>query len=160
MVWWTQLFKGRHPSRADAWETYVQEVCGTAVRRVRRQFQENQVHEFLARTPEAVFVVDERQRITLWNAAARELVGFRPDEVLGLHCFEVLRSRDDNGCAVCRRDCPAHRAASAGDTVPTRDLIITTKRRGPRRVCATTMVLPFSGLAHLLLDYWGPSQRA
>jgi hypothetical protein len=87
-----------------------------------------------------------------WNAAADRLVGLSSAEVLGERCFEVLKSRDLNGCAVCREGCPAHRAAASGEAVATRDVIIRTRPRGPVRVRSTTVVLPSGWLAHLLID--------
>jgi len=146
------------PDTPEAWETFTREICESAVLRIRRHFEAHQVFDFLSNTPEAVCVVDEGQRIVLWNTAASRLVGYNSVEVLGKRCFEVLKSRDEKGCAVCREDCPAHRAAASGESVATRDVIIDTKGRGPVRVCSATVVLPDKWLAHLLIDHYpGPT---
>jgi len=120
---------------------------------VRQRFESPRVFGFLSNTPEAVCVVDAGQRIALWNSAASRLVGFGSTDVVGQRCFEVLKSRDESGCLVCRKDCLAHQAAASGEVVATRNLIITTRNRGPIRVCSTTVVLPDKHLAHLLIDH-------
>jgi PAS domain S-box-containing protein len=137
----------------EAQETFTRGICETAVLRTRRRFGSHQIFGFLSNTPAAVCVVDERQHIALWNSAASQLVGFGSADVVGKRCFEVLKSRDESGCLVCRKNCPAHQAAASGETVATRDLIITTRNRGPIRVCSTTVVLPDKYLAHLLIDH-------
>jgi PAS domain S-box-containing protein len=165
MAWWKEHPAGRwvphlghrpvgRRDLVQSGETFTRGVCETAVQRIRRHFESHQVFEYLSNTPEAVCVVDDRQRIVLWNTAAARLVGLAPMEVQGKHCYEVLQSRDEMGCAVCRKNCPAHSAAASGRAVPTRDVVITTKRRGPVRVCAATVVLPDRWLAHLLIDHY------
>lgn len=47
-----------------------------------------------------VFIIDRLFRITSFNRMARELTGFGPKEVLGKHCWEVLRSNRDRKSVV------------------------------------------------------------
>ena len=63
------------------------------------------VFDFVANTTDGVMAVDGDQTIVLWNASASATLGYEPSEVLGKPCYSVLRSRDAQGCAFCRRDC-------------------------------------------------------
>jgi PAS domain S-box-containing protein len=46
-----------------------------------------------------LFVVNQRRRITAFNRRAREITGFRQDEVLGRYCWEVFQAdRCKTGC--------------------------------------------------------------
>ena len=144
---------GRVNKRAlRAREIFTREICETAVLRIRQRFESHHAFDFLSNTPEAVCVIDAAQRIALWNPAASRLVGFGSTDVVGQRCFEVLKSRDESGCPVCRKNCPAHQAAASGEAVATRNVIIRTRDRGPIRVCSATLVLPDKHLAHLL--FW------
>ena len=111
-------------------------------------------YEFLSRTGDGVCVVDGEQRIVLWNDAASGLLGFAPDEALGRRCYEVFGGTDEAGCAVCRRDCTAWRAARCGEPVPVRDVRVRTRDAGRIPVSVSTISLPaswheLSVLAHL-----------
>jgi len=100
------------------------------------------VFDLFEATLDGVFAVDRRQRIVFWNRAAREILGYEPDEVLGRHCYEVMRSVDGSGCAICRNRCTTVRASLRGELSPTRDVQVDTKDRGRLWINVTTFVLP------------------
>ena len=61
--------------------------------------------DLLEATLDGVFAVDRRQRIVLWNRAAREILGFEPDAVLGRSCYKIIGSVDESGCTICQKRC-------------------------------------------------------
>jgi PAS domain-containing protein len=132
--------------------SFTHRVCKEAVNRTHKDFELSHAFSFLANTREAVVVVDAQQRIVLWNFAAHKLVGYHPAEVIGKHCYTVLRARDHAGCAVCSKDCETHRAAAAGTAVTTRNLLIESETGAFLRVSAITVVFPHGWLAHFLID--------
>ena len=113
--------------------------------------------DFLGKTGDGAIVVDSGQRIVLWNGAARRMLGFDPEDVIGRFCYEVLGGTDEEGCVVCRKGCFAIRAASRGEILDTREVQLRTK--SVRKICVdlTTVLLPsrwreLSVLAHLFRD--------
>jgi DNA-binding CsgD family transcriptional regulator len=67
-------------------------------------------------TPPA-FASDSRDRIVFWNQGARELLGKRADEVLGLRCYEAIGGRDVFGNRFCYANCAVLATVRAGDNV-------------------------------------------
>ncbi|MEA3335764.1 MAG: LuxR C-terminal-related transcriptional regulator [Chloroflexota bacterium] len=68
---------------------------------------------------DGVFVIDEDQRIVYWNRAAQDILGYRPEDVLGRSCHEIIRGRDDDDRAWCRANCHVTLTAQAGDQIDT-----------------------------------------
>jgi DNA-binding CsgD family transcriptional regulator len=64
--------------------------------------------------PPAAFAVDPDGRLLSWSREAEELLGWRPDEVLGRSCFDVLRGKDPFGNRYCGERCPIRTAAVLG----------------------------------------------
>ena len=62
--------------------------------------------EQLSHTGDGVFGVDRKRRIVLWNRAARSLLGYRAEEVLGRYCYEVIQGCDGDGAQICGMGCP------------------------------------------------------
>ena len=83
--------------------------------------------EFLTRfdTADGVFAVDLRQRIVHWSRRAQELLGYRPEDVVGKPCYEVLGGRDSRNYLFCRRDCPVMVNSRRGRTTPDYDILCT-----------------------------------
>jgi PAS domain S-box-containing protein len=116
-----------------------------------------EVFDFFAKTEDGALVVDATQRIVFWNASARRMLGFHPDQVLGRHCYQVMAGADEKGCAVCRQDCLAILGASRGKIIATRKLSLCTKDGPKIWASVTTLVLPsrwrdLTVLAHLFRD--------
>jgi PAS domain-containing protein len=143
-------YQCRVDAGVDPATLFARRVSEQAVLRVRRRFESQRAFDFLANTEEAVCVIDDRQRIVLWNAGAGDLLGFEPRDVLDRCCFDVLRAQDATGTAVCRRCCGPRLAVAAGKLVPSYDLHVMTKNNGRLRVKAATIVLPSRWVAHLL----------
>ncbi len=63
--------------------------------------------------PVAIWVSDEHMRLSYVNEAAERLFEITGD-VVGCHCFEIVRGRDASGAPFCRPDCPAAAAIRDG----------------------------------------------
>ncbi len=78
------------------------------------------LREALIHAGEAAMVVDGRQRVVLWNAAAEKLLGWRAKEVVGRPCYRVVIGHDRTGHLVCCPGCPESVMARAGEPIPPR----------------------------------------
>lgn len=59
----------------------------------------------IARSGEAVFALDSRDRVIYWSRKCEEILSRRAEEVLGRSCFEVMCGRDVHGNLHCYRNC-------------------------------------------------------
>ncbi len=73
----------------------------------------------LDRAAEGAFLIDKNQRIIFWNQAAREMLGYAPDEVMGRSCYDVIQGRDDHDHTWCRGNCSVTARAKTGQPVET-----------------------------------------
>ncbi|HLY32018.1 MAG TPA: PAS and helix-turn-helix domain-containing protein [Ktedonobacterales bacterium] len=63
--------------------------------------QEHELVLDVLQIADAAFAVNASQQIVAWNDAAERLLGYRADEVLGAHCFDILtagRGADSHEC--------------------------------------------------------------
>ena len=74
-------------------------------------------------TDDGVFGVDSQQRITHWSASAQRILGFRPEDVIGKPCYEVVGGRDSRNHRFCRRNCPVLANARRGRPTPDYDVL-------------------------------------
>ena len=112
----------------------------------------------LANAADAAFAIDEDQRITYWNQAAQDLLGYTPDEVVGRLCHEILGGRDDRDRAICRYHCHVATTALTGSAVTTYDTCVRAKSGETRWLNVSILTFPPSGdensplIVHLLRD--------
>ncbi|MBI2165578.1 MAG: PAS domain-containing protein [Chloroflexi bacterium] len=74
-------------------------------------------------THDGVFAIDSLQRITYWSASAERLLGYRPKDVIGKLCYEVVGGRDSRNYRFCRRNCPVMANARRGRPTPDYDIL-------------------------------------
>jgi PAS domain S-box-containing protein len=113
--------------------------------------------ELVSNTADGVFAVDSRQRIVMWNDAAREMLGYEQGDVLGRHCFGVLGGRDADGLRICRKDCDAFTSSLRAELSATRDYRVRRRDGTSVWVNMTTLHLPsrwqqLSVLVHIFRD--------
>lgn len=75
------------------------------------------VLETLALSDEAMFVIDDRQRIVFWNQGMQQLLGFTHDQVAGRTCCSALAGTDGFGNRYCSGKCAVVGIAAKGDNV-------------------------------------------
>lgn len=83
--------------------------------------------ESLSRTSDGAFVIDRRHRIIFWNQAAEGILGYTPEEVSGLQCYEVLGGLDEQGRTLCQRFCRVAIQAENGEALPNHDAFVRTR---------------------------------
>lgn len=115
-----------------------------------------QLFDLLKNTADGAFVIDDEQRIVFWNDAARQMLGYTPEEVIGRPCYEILGGCDERGRVFCCPRCYVAAAASAGKTIPTYDIAIRTKSGDLRWINISILTLrgPASSvlIVHLFRD--------
>ncbi|MFQ5851410.1 MAG: BTAD domain-containing putative transcriptional regulator [Candidatus Binatia bacterium] len=98
--------------------------------------------ERISRTADGCYAVDRDQRIILWNRAAERLLGWKPEEVLGRPCYEVIAGRDKKGRLFCQRFCPTFVAVKRGEAVVNYDLLCRSKAGGEFRLNVSIIPIP------------------
>ena len=92
----------------------------------------------LAKTSDGAFVIDGHHRIIFWNQAAEDMLGYTPAEVAGLHCFNILGGQDEQGRTLCQRFCRVAIQAERDETLPNRDVFVTSRTGEGRWLNMTT----------------------
>jgi PAS domain S-box-containing protein len=95
---------------------------------------------------EAVFAIDNTDRIVFWNEKCEKILGHPAQKVLGKYCFDVVGGRDENGNIYCYRNCPvAHQARDMEDE-PVKRFTLTVKNGDgkERRIITSLFALPSS----------------
>ncbi len=98
-----------------------------------------------AKTADGVYAVDSRQRIVYWSPSAKQILGWKPDEVVGQHCYEVLSGGDYEGQQFCRRNCPTITSAKKGRAVDNYDFLTRRKDGSPVWLNVSIMLPADSG---------------
>ncbi len=103
------------------------------------------VVQALSKTDEGAFVVDERFRITFWNAGAQTILGLPAAQVTGRPCYEVLAGRDPRGRRLCQRYCQIAVSAAHGEHLPNLDVFAPNDNGAGRWINLTSLALPTEG---------------
>jgi len=116
-----------------------------------------QATDLVFETADGVLAVDQDQRIVLWNGGAYAILGFQPEEVLGLHCYEVLGGRDEAGESICRAHCQHLLLMRHQKLAQAHDVLFRCKSGQDRWVNLSTIRVPsrrrdLSVLVHLFRD--------
>jgi len=98
--------------------------------------------EIVSSTAEAAFATDERGRLVLWNAAAREFLRLPPDRLIGKRCHEILRGTDLFGNRHCCERCSLHQMVRRREAVHDFELDVSVAGGERRRVAVSVVVVP------------------
>ena len=98
--------------------------------------------EIVAATTEPAFAIGEGGEIVTWNEAAERLLGYRPAQVVGRRCYEVLCGVDLAGNPFCGEECSWVRAARQADPVADFELIVRNARGCCTPVRVSAIVVP------------------
>ena len=111
--------------------------------------------DFLTHNGDAAFIIDKNQRITAWNSAAEEILGYTAAEARGRRCWMLLQGCTIKGQPVCQCDGPI--VSQARNRVLTRHFHLLVKRQDGQRALIDISTIPLyneksgepEGLAHL-----------
>lgn len=87
--------------------------------------------EILDNLYDGIYITDRDRQIVYWNYAAEKLTGFKPEEVIGTHCYDqILTHIDEQGCNLCEGQCPL--SATMEDGRPKEHEVFLHHREGSR----------------------------
>jgi DNA-binding CsgD family transcriptional regulator len=101
--------------------------------------------ELIAESKVPAYGMDRHDRIVYWNEGAEKILGWRPEEVLGKTCFDVLAGRDVFGNVYCSHDCGVVKTASEGEEIRPFLLDVRKKGTGTVKIVVRTVALPEAG---------------
>jgi PAS domain S-box-containing protein len=96
------------------------------------------------RSLDAMFAIDGKQRVTVWNQACEDLTGISAVQAIGSPCHEILQGHEPSGRAFCGANCPLNQLARGGPPPPTFAMRISAKGGGKIQVNVGTMLIPSS----------------
>lgn len=112
------------------------------------------LRKLLESTSDPAYSVDERGRLSGWNAEAERLLGYARSEVVGRPCHEILRGRDVFGNPYCQPECPVLFLARDRQPIRHFQMDVFARDGSARRVLCFVLVLPLelggSSIVHLL----------
>jgi PAS domain S-box-containing protein len=112
--------------------------------------------EALARAGDGAFGINGDARITSWNRAAQEILGYTAGEMVGRRCCEVFEAHDSEGNRVCHEGCRVLTLARMGEPIRSFDVRTRTRAGRPIWVNMTILTVPEPGggqlIVHLFRD--------
>jgi PAS domain S-box-containing protein len=69
------------------------------------------IESILESSADGIMTLDSERRILSFNASMERLTGWNKDEIIGKHCFEIIKLVDSNRTDVCQTRCPIARGA-------------------------------------------------
>jgi len=102
---------------------------------------QNKQEALLAGIADGVYVVDMERNMTMFNAAAEEMTGWKSTEAIGLKCWTAMNLKDDTDISVCQKDCPAMAVWNTGENV-LRDDTCFVKKRGNKKMQISSSYSP------------------
>ncbi len=101
--------------------------------------------EVIAESKLPAYGMDRDDRIVYWNDGAEKILGWKPEEVLGKACYDVLAGRDVFGNVYCAHDCGVVKTASDGEDPRPFLLDVRKKGTGTVKIVVRTVALPETG---------------
>ncbi len=102
---------------------------------------QNKEDALLSSIADGVYVVDMDRNLTMFNAAAEEMTGWKDAEAIGLKCWNVMNLKNDTDVSVCQKDCPAMAVWNTGENVM-RDDTCFVKKRGNKKIQISSSYSP------------------
>jgi len=87
----------------------------------------NRLFDALGGAADGAFVVDDELRIVFWNEAAKTILGFDSNDVVGKFCYQILRGHDNVRHLVCSAQCKVAELSLNSKPVPNYDIQMATK---------------------------------
>lgn len=84
---------------------------------------------------DGLFTADLDLKITFFNKAAQELLGYKADEVMGRHCRTILK------CEACKQGCALQHTFNTGELLTNYEAIIRDKEGKPIPISFSTALL-------------------
>ncbi len=88
---------------------------------------------------DGLFTTDLELKITFFNKAAQELLGYKPNEVLGKHCRTIVK------CEACKQGCALQHTFNSGEILTNYEAIIRNKKGEPIPISFSTALLKDEG---------------
>jgi DNA-binding CsgD family transcriptional regulator len=101
--------------------------------------------EVIAESKVPAYGMDRNDRIVYWNDGAEKILGWKPEEVLGKACYDVLAGRDVFGNVYCAHDCGVVKTAGEGEDPRPFLLDVRKKGAGTVKIVVRTVALPETG---------------
>jgi PAS domain S-box-containing protein len=91
---------------------------------------------------DGAFVIDEEMRISFWNAAAEEILGFDEGDVAGQFCYRILQGYDEYRQLICKEHCRVAELTLKAEPVPNYDVQARTKEKNGRWLNMSVFTYP------------------
>lgn len=101
------------------------------------------LYDLILKSGDGAYVVNRKQRITLWNRPARQMLGFSARDTLGRPCHEVMGGKDLLGNCLCQQACRTMRLAQRRGQV--KNFNMATKKKGGRKVDLNFSIIVIPG---------------
>ena len=98
--------------------------------------------EALRDAADGAFVIDDEMRISYWNAAAEEILGFDEEDVAGQFCYRILQGYDVRRRLICKAHCRIAELALKSEPVPNYDVQVRTKEKDGRWLNMSVFTYP------------------
>jgi PAS domain S-box-containing protein len=114
----------------------------------------NSALELFANAGDAVFAIDQDQRIMFWNTHATQTLGYSTHQVIGQPCWKLLDGKTISGTQICRANCPIFQKIIEGIPVEPFNLLVKTHTGEHIKMNMSSIGLPnngegISGLVHI-----------
>jgi PAS domain S-box-containing protein len=103
--------------------------------------QLNIIVEALEGTADGAFVVDEKLQIQVLNDSAKEILGYRKQDIKGLYCYQILHGLNEEDQRICRENCQILNLAKKSIPVTSYDVQVQT--RYGKKYWVNMSIIPF-----------------
>jgi DNA-binding CsgD family transcriptional regulator len=98
--------------------------------------------DLVHRSLDAMFAIDGKQRVTVWNQACEDLTGISAIQAIGSLCHEILQGHEPSGRVFCGANCPLNQLAKGGPPPSNFAMRIAGNGGGKIQVNVGTLLMP------------------